>query len=89
MQVLAHLDSKNRGNQFEATVTYKGEGAGAITYYFPSGLQGRGPVYSNPDDVLSVFQSFGWLRQDTDGKWVHVGQPLAEWTLKQGVDLYQ
>jgi hypothetical protein len=56
-QMLGMWDSGNNFNFLEATVVWSDP---TKTYYFPSGMQQNTKVFSNKDDVLSVFESFGY-----------------------------
>ena len=67
------------GNNFEAAIVYTTPGGN--TFYFPAGTS---LAYDNPDNFLTVFQSFGWARwekdptQPTGGKWVMV-EKKTDW----------
>ena len=50
-----------KANLFEGTVTYNSGATGFKTLYFP---MGAGEVYDNPDDVLSIFITYEWLKAD-------------------------
>lgn len=75
-QYLALWDSHNMANSFEATVLYT---IGGNTYYFPGGA--GNVVYTNKDDVLTVFQSLGWGEFDSVAKkWKEVMPPIKTYT---------
>ena len=53
------VDKNKNANHFEGTVTYNSGATGFKTLYFPMGTE---EVYDNPDDVLSIFVTYEWLK---------------------------
>jgi len=66
-EFLQLFDYSGGANSFEAALVYTFKGG---TYYFPGGVyqtDGVNLVYSNPDDLLTDFQSLGWAYSTPSG----------------------
>lgn len=74
---LVHIDRNDIMNLFEAVVVITPTGS-TKSYFIPSGVTPP-LVYTNPDDVLSVFKEFGWYKKklNKDGKPQVIDKPLA------------